>query len=142
MAEPKTVPTDRGVATFLAAVPDDARRADAEALCRLLEEVTGEAPVMWGNSIVGFGSLHPRYESGREGDMPRVGFSPRKQNLTLYIAGGFDHHQDLLARLGKYKTGKGCLYLKRLSDADPEVWRELVRRSTVESVSLPEDSPR
>lgn len=142
MAEPKTVPTERGVAEFLAAVPDDARRADAEALSRLLAEVPGEAPVMWGNSIVGFGSLHYRYESGREGDMPRVGFSPRKQNLTLYVAGGFDPHQALLARLGKHTTGKGCLYLKRLSDADPEVLRELVRRSTVDSASPAEDSPQ
>lgn len=135
MAEPKTAPTQRRVVDFLASIPDDARRADSETLCRLLSDLSGEPPVLWGDGIVGFGSQHYRYPSGREGDWPRVGFSPRKQYLTLYVAGGFDAHQDLLPRLGKHKTGKGCLYLKRLSDADTEVLQALIRRSLSDSIS-------
>jgi len=129
MGGAKTVPTDRPVAEFLGSVADDGRRADALALCRTLQALTGEPTVMWGASIVGFGSQHYRYASGREGDWPRVGFSPRKQGLTLYLSSRLDQHQDLLARLGKHKTGVGCVSLKRLSDADPEVLAELVRRS-------------
>ena len=136
MGEPKTVPTERRVDVFLAAIPDDARRVDCKELCRLLGELTGEPPVLWGDSIVGFGSRRYRYASGREGDWPRIGFSPRKHNLTLYFADGLDAHQDLLGRLGKHKTGKGCLYLKRLSDADPAVLKELVRRSTADLASF------
>lgn len=129
MPAPKTVPNVRLVADFLAAVDDDARRADAEALCRLIADATGQEPVMWGPSIVGFGTTHYRYASGREGDTPTVGFSPRKQNLTLYLTGGLDPHADLLARLGKHTTGTGCLYLKRLSDIDLDALAELVRRT-------------
>ncbi len=126
MAEPKTVRTTADVGEYLAAVPDERRRADAHALCTLIAETTGAAPAMWGTAIVGFGTYHYRYASGREGDWPPVGLSPRRQALTLYIAEGFDRHADLLARLGPVTTGKGCLYLKRLADVDADALRELV----------------
>lgn len=129
MSELKTRPTDDSVEAFLNSVADDQKREDAFALLRLMREATGEEPVMWGDSIVGFGSYHYRYASGREGDWFLAGFSPRKRNLTLYIMAGFDEYDDLLERLGKFKTGKSCLYLNRLSDADDQVLRELVRRS-------------
>ncbi|WP_371497585.1 DUF1801 domain-containing protein [Kitasatospora sp. NBC_00374] len=126
MAEPKTQPTGASAAEFLAAVADDRRRADAQALCALIAEATGAPPVMWGASIVGFGTYHYRSVSGREGDWPPVGLSPRKQALTLYIAEGFESHAELLARLGPVTTGKGCLYVKRLAAVDQDALRELV----------------
>jgi Domain of unknown function (DU1801) len=123
-------PTAADVDAFLDAVPDERRRADARTLCSLLAEVTGEPPVLWGTSIVGFGTYHYRYESGHEGDSALVGFSPRKTALVVYLVGGFeDRHGKLLERLGPHKTGKGCLYLKRLADVDLDVLRELVERS-------------
>ncbi|MFG1660990.1 DUF1801 domain-containing protein [Micromonospora chersina] len=128
--QPVTVPTDASVDDFLAAVPDDRRRADAERLCALLCEVTGEPPVMWGPSIVGFGSYRYTYGSGRTGDWPLVGFSPRKQQLVVYLVGGYEErYPSVLARLGPHKTGKGCLYLKRLDDVDESALRELVDRT-------------
>jgi hypothetical protein len=123
-AEPKTRPTDASVPNFIAAVENPSRRADAEAICALMTEATGEPPVLWGPSIVGFGSYR-----GPTGDWPLVGFSPRKANLVLYIMPGFAEREDLLARLGKHKTGSSCLYLNRLVDADPTVLRELIDRS-------------
>ncbi|MGW4648772.1 DUF1801 domain-containing protein [Kitasatospora sp. NPDC004289] len=126
MAEPKTVPTDEDPAAFLAAVPDARRRADAQALCALVAEVTGAPPVMWGPSIVGFGRYEYRYASDRTGSWPAVGLSPRKQALTLYVAEGFERHAELLARLGPVTVGKGCLYVKRLDAVDGEALRELV----------------
>ena len=126
----KTRPTGEGVATFLAGVPDRARREDARTLCALLADWTGERPVLWGTSIVGFGSYQNRYESGHEGTAPLVGFSPRKANLVVYLVGGFeDRYAKLLERLGPHKTGKGCLYLKRLHDVDHNVLRQLVDRT-------------
>lgn len=127
-AEAKTKPTTVSVADFIAAVPDAARRADAEALCLLLEAATGFAPVMWGPSIIGFGAYHYRYESGREGDAPLVGFSPRKTSLVLYMAPG-DDRPDLLARLGKHKAGAGCVYVNRLSDVDVSIVAEMAQAS-------------
>lgn len=129
MGEPRTKPTAADPAAFLAAVPDERRRADAVALCVLMAEVTGAPPVMWGDSIVGFGTYHYRYASGRSGDWPPVGFSPRKQALTVYVAEGFEPHQDLLTRLGPHTTGVGCLYVKRLDALDQSVLRELVERA-------------
>ncbi|GIJ44285.1 hypothetical protein Val02_11710 [Virgisporangium aliadipatigenens] len=126
MAEPKTQRTGSSVAEFLAGVADPRRRADAQAACALISEVTGEEPAMWGTAIVGFGTYHYRYATGREGDWMAVGLSPRKQALTLYVSAGFDGYADLLARLGPHSTGKGCLYVKRLSDVDESVLRELV----------------
>jgi hypothetical protein len=125
-----TVPTGTSVEDFLAAVPDERRRADGQRLCAILREVTGEPPVMWGSSIVGFGSYRYTYESGRTGDWPLVGFSPRKQHLVVYLVGGYEErHASVLARLGPHKTGKGCLYLKRLGDVDEGALRELIDQS-------------
>lgn len=127
MAELKTTRTQASVEDFLAGVDDPRRRADAQALCTLMTEVTGVAPAMWGTSIVGFGSYRYRYATGQQGQWPAVGFSPRKQSLTVYISEGFDRYGRLLSRLGPHSTGKSCLYLKRLSDVDEDVLRELVR---------------
>jgi hypothetical protein len=127
VTEPKTTKNRRSVAEFLAGVADPKRRADAEAVTALMAEVTGAEPTMWGSSIVGFGSYHYRYASGREGDWPAVGLSPRKMALTIYLSAGFDGYDDLLARLGPHSTGKTCLYVKRLSDVDENVLRDLVR---------------
>ena len=129
MADIKTTPNKLSVAEFVAAVEDPVRRADAKALIKLMQAATGEKPKMWGPSIVGFGTHHYKYESGREGDMPLVGFSPRKAALVLYglrAAGEFDV---VLAKLGKHTTGKGCLYIKKLADVDQKVLEGLVTDS-------------
>lgn len=127
MADAKTKPTDQDVHEFLDGIADEKKRRDAYDVLALMQEVTGEAPRMWGESIVGFGQYHYKYKSGHTGTWPLVGFSPRKQNLTLYIMAGFDH-DDLMSRLGKYKTSVACLYLKKLADVDQDVLRELVQR--------------
>lgn len=129
MAEPKTKATKASVAAFLAAIPDEQRRKDCKAVAKLMQEATGEKPVLWGANIVGFGAYRYEYASGGAGDWPLVGFSPRKNDLTLYLMAGFERHADLLAKLGRHKTGKSCLYLKKLADADPAVLKELVGRS-------------
>ncbi len=129
MAELKTQPTDASVADFLAAVEPAGRRADAQALATLLTEVSGETPVMWGTSIVGFGRYTYVNTTKKPADWPIIGFSPRKANLTVYIMPGFDGYADLLARLGKHRTSVSCLYLNRLSDIDLEVLREMATRS-------------
>jgi len=123
-SEPKTKPADVPVADFLDAVEHPGRRADGKVIAALMTEVTGETPVMWGPSIVGFGSY-----KGPTGDWPIIGFSPRKANLVLYIMRGFGDSADLLARLGKHKTGGSCLYLNRLGDVDMDVLRQLVVES-------------
>jgi Domain of unknown function (DU1801) len=128
MAGNKTTRTDASVEDFLAGVPEP-RRADARAVNAMLANVTGMAPAMWGPSIVGFGSRHLVYDSGRELDWFEVGYSPRKSALTLYLTEGFDGYDELLARLGRHSTGKSCLYVKRLSDVDSAVLEELVQRS-------------
>ncbi len=129
MAEPKTKKTDASVAAFLDGVEDPRRREDARAVLALMKRITGEEPKMWGPGIVGFGSYTYTYASGQTGDWPIAGFSPRKQALTLYLMPGFEKDADLMKRLGKHKTGKSCLYLSRLADADAGVLEELVRRS-------------
>ena len=129
MAEPKTRPTDARVEDFLAAVPDERRRADCQVVLEMMRRVTGEPPVMWGPSIVGFGAYRYAYANGRSLEWPVTGFSPRKQDLTLYIMPGFERFKDLMARLGKHRTGKSCLYLKRLSDVDLGALEELVAAS-------------
>jgi hypothetical protein len=126
MAANKTIETDVDVAAFVAGVADETQRADATVLIEMLSRVSGEPPKMWGPSIIGFGTLHYRYDSGREGDICRIGFSPRKGKTVLYGMGVQDN-PELLARLGKHATGKGCLYLKRLADADMTVLEELAR---------------
>lgn len=126
MAELKTKPNDQKVTDFLNRVEDEQKRKDCYVIKTLMEELTGEPAKMWGDSIVGFGSYHYKYASGREGDWMLTAFSPRKQNLTLYIMSGFSKYDDLLNNLGKHKTGKSCLYIKRLSDIDMEVLKELI----------------
>jgi uncharacterized protein DUF1801 len=122
--------TSAPVAEFLAQVPGEQRRADARRLCAMMQEITGEPPAMWGTSIVGFGSYHYRYTSGHEGDSALAGFSPRSQHLVIYLIGEFgERHSSALARLGPHKTGKGCLYVKRLDDVDIDALRELIDRS-------------
>lgn len=129
MVELKTRKTGASVDDFIDGIADDRRRQDCLALAELMREITGDEPAMWGPSMVGFGRYHYKYASGRENDWFEAGFSPRKQNLTLYIMSGFSGYDDLMARLGKHTTGKSCLYLKRLEDVDLAVLEELIRRS-------------
>ena len=135
MAELKTKLSDASVEVFLDGIADEAKRHDSYAILAMMQEVTGVEAKMWGDSIVGFGSYHYKYASGREADWPLVGFSPRKQNLTLYIMSGFEQYDELLQRLGKHSTGKACLYIKRLADVDLAVLRELVKLSVEHMVS-------
>ena len=123
--EAKTKPTPASVADFIAAVENPVRRADAETLCALLEEVSGEPPKMWGPSIIGFGSYHYKYASGHEGDAPRLGFSPRKAQTVVYLMSGYKGQEATLARLGKVKTSVSCMYINRLDQIDLEVLREM-----------------
>jgi hypothetical protein len=125
----KTNATNVSVAAFIDALPDPAKRADAKALVKLMQRLTGQEPKLWGPSIIGFGSHHYVYESGREGDMPLISFSPRKAATVLYIGRGFSDFDALLARLGKHTTDKGCLYVKRLADLDQDVLEEMVVKS-------------
>lgn len=127
MAENKTHATDQQPEAFLATIEDENRRADAFELLALMREVTGEAAAMWGPAIIGFGQYHYRYASGREGDTFLVGFSPRKASLTVYVAGYLEQYQDILRRLGKHRTGKGCLYITRLSDVSRDSLADLLR---------------
>lgn len=129
MAENKTQPTSASVADFLDSIPDARKRADAILVCQLLGEVTGSAPIMWGDNIVGFGTYRYTYASGRTGDWPVVGFSPRKQSLTVYIMDGFEQYEQLLTQLGKFKIGKSCLHFNKLTDLDAGVLRTLVAKS-------------
>lgn len=124
-----TTAHDGDVDAFLAGISDEQRRADAAEVCALMASATGQPPVMWGSAIVGFGSRHLVYDSGRELDFLVVGFSPRKAATTLYLAGELEAYADELGRLGKHTTGKGCVYVKRLSDVDADVLRELVTRA-------------
>ena len=129
MAKMKTTPTQASVDAYIDAVADAQKRADCRAVAAMMAEVTGAPARMWGPSIVGFGSYHYRYASGREGDFMETGFAARKRAITLYIMAGFSEYADLLAKLGKHDTGKSCLYVKRLADVDQAVLREMVERS-------------
>ena len=127
---PALTPSGRVVDDFIDALPDDEKRSDARVLSELMAEITGEEATMWGTSIVGFGRYHYRYASGHEGDAPLASFAPRKQHLVVYLASGFeDRDARDLAKLGPHKTGKGCLYIKRLSDVDLSALRRLIDRS-------------
>ncbi|WP_298741400.1 DUF1801 domain-containing protein [uncultured Chitinophaga sp.] len=130
MASPKTRPTENSVQAFLDTVPDEKKRRDCYTALQLMQEATGYPPKMWGPAIVGFGSYHYKYESGHEGDAPLAGFSPRKEAITFYLMLGCDNHESLLQKLGKHKTGKGCLYIKKLEDVDTGVLKELVAASS------------
>lgn len=129
MTEPKTQKTDASVEAFLESVFHDTRRQDSFRILELMREVTGESGAMWGESIVGFGTYEQVYASGETREWPLIGFSPRKQNLTLYLQPGFDAKTGLLIRLGKHKTSKGCLYLNKLADVDISVLRQLIQES-------------
>jgi len=126
MAEAKTKPTMISAHEFLQTVADEQRRADCFSVAELMQKATGCQPVMWGASIVGFGKYVYHYESGRTGEWPIIGFSPRKNDLTLYLAPGFEEETRLMQKLGKFKTGKSCLYLKRLSDVDGNSLKQLI----------------
>lgn len=127
--EPKTKETAVSVDVFINAVADERQREDAKQITAMMERLSGHPPKMWGPNIVGFGSYHYKYESGHEGEMARIGFSPRKGQTVLYIIDGYDKYADLLAKLGKHKTGKSCLYIKRLSDIDQDVLEQLCSNS-------------
>lgn len=141
MAELKTKPTDADVNAFLQSIADERKRQDSYTLLHLLQEITGATPRLWGDSIVGFGDYRYVYASGRTGDWFVTGFSPRKQNLTLYVMGGFESHADLLAKLGKHKLGKGCLYINKLQDIDQNILRSLLETSVVEASKHTGPSP-
>ena len=125
----KTTATDGDVGAFLAGIDDDQRRRDATLLAGMMREVTGEPAVLWGSSIVGFGNHHYRYATGREGDVAAIGFSPRKAQTVLYLSGGMEPYTALLERLGPHSTGKGCLYLRRVDQADAGALREIIALS-------------
>ena len=134
MAENKTRPTKVSVASFLNAIESDAKRKDARRIAKLFRDISAKKPTMWGPTIIGYGSYHYRYESGREGKWFLTGFSPRKQSLTLYIMPGVEKFGPLLKRLGKHKTGRSCLYINKLADVDMKVLRELVRKSVTKKL--------
>jgi len=126
MPENKTKPTKLSVAAFIDAITDPSRRSDAKTLLKFMQNASGKKPQMWGPSIIGFGSHHYKYASGREGDMPLVAFSPRKAATVLYNLTGFTDAKAMLAKLGKHSTGKGCLYIKKLSDVDEKLLESLI----------------
>jgi len=129
VAENKTQATGASVAAFINSIDDKQQRADARKVAAMMRKATGKRAKMWGPSIVGYGAYHYKYASGREGDFLMTGFSPRKQALTVYVIPGFEHFETLMKKLGKYKTGKSCLYIKRLSDVDEKILEQLINRS-------------
>lgn len=134
MSEMKTQKNDTDVIAFLNGIENEQRRKDSFLLLELMKEITGEQPVMWGDSIIAYGSFHYNYSSGREGDWMKVGFSPRKPALTLHLSYGIEEKQDLLQHFGKHKTGKACLYIKKLEEVDTGVLRELIEQTLAEYV--------
>lgn len=128
-AKNKTIETEASVDEFLNSVKDETKKADCLRVKAIMEEISGESAKMWGTAMVGFGNYHYKYESGREGDFMKLGFSPRAQNVTLYIMPGFERYEDLMSKLGKHKIGKSCLYVKKLADVDEEVLKELITES-------------
>lgn len=129
MPENKTRPSDANVETYIAAISDEQKRDDCRSLASLLQQITGEPPILWGDSIIGFGQYHYEYDSGHQGDAPLIGFSPRKREFAIYIMSGFEPLQSHLNKLGKHKTGKSCLYVKRLSDINLKALAELMTES-------------
>ena len=127
----KTVPTDQSAEQFIDSVDNEVKRNDSRALLQMMTEITDRPPVMWGSSLIGFGTYHYKYASGREGDFFITGFSPRKQALTIYIMPGFSEYEQILKKLGKYKTGKYCLYVKKLDDIDRDLLKDLITQSVV-----------
>jgi len=129
MATLKTQPNHQSVQDFLQQIEDPDQQKDALRILQIMEKISGKTAQMWGDSMIGFGSYHYRYASGREGDWFLTGFAPRKKQLSLYIMAGFDQYDTLLQKLGKYKTGKSCLYIKKLADVDEAILKELIRQS-------------
>lgn len=129
MTELKTKASDASVNDFLDSVPNDQVRNDCQTIVQIMQDATNSSAKMWGSSIIGFGTYHYRYASGREADWMRIGFSPRKQNMVLYIASGFEEYKELLAQLGKHSIGKSCLYIKKLSDVDVPTLEKLIQGS-------------
>ena len=129
MAELKTKKNQRSVKALIDQVRDEQKRSDAQTILKIMKRITKSQPKMWGESIVGFGTYHYKYDSGREGDWFMTGFSPRKNNLTLYIMSGFSRYDELMKKLGKHKTGKSCLYINKLSDVDIDILAQLVAES-------------
>ena len=129
MAENKTKATNTRVKDFINTVEQDQKRADSFAILKMMEEASGEKAKMWGSSIIGFGTYHYKYDSGREGDFMRIGFSPRKQKIVLYLMTGATRDQELLQKLGNYKTGKSCLYINKLADVNTDVLKQLIQSS-------------
>ncbi len=140
MAEPKTKRHDGDVDVFIDSVADEKRREDCRTVAKIMQEITGEPPVMWGPSIIGYGTYHYVYASGREGDWMLTGFSPRKQSLTLYIMTGFPRHEELMEKLGKYTTGKSCLYIKKLEDVHLPTLKKLIKQSVAHMKKKPPTS--
>ena len=132
MAQNKTKVTELTVESYFSGIADETRRKDCETLSKLMEKAIDEPPKMWGTSIVGFGSYHYKYESGREGDSCLAGFSSRKGDITLYLASGFPGQDELLSKLGKHKTGKGCLYIRTLNDVDIKTLEQIVMKAVME----------
>ncbi|MDJ0916651.1 MAG: DUF1801 domain-containing protein [Woeseiaceae bacterium] len=132
MAELKTKPTSQSVTAFMNAIEDKTQRADCRAIAAMMRKATGKRAKMWGSSMVGYGSYHYKYASGQEGDYFLTGFSPRKQATSVYIMAGFSGYDALMKKLGKHKTGKSCLYIKKLSDVDEKVLEQLIRKSVAE----------
>lgn len=128
MAENKTKPTSASVDDFIAKIENPRRRTDALTALRIYKEITGLPPVMWGPSIIGFGTYHYVYDSGREGDAPAAGFSPRKASMTFYVGNNFDGAEELYAKLGKHKKSVACLYINKLDDVDLDVLYEIITR--------------
>ncbi|MCY4657334.1 MAG: DUF1801 domain-containing protein [Gammaproteobacteria bacterium] len=138
--ENKTQPTDVTAEEFLDSIEDEKKRADSYVLLDLFKEVTGDPPVMWGDSIIGFGKYHYKYKSGQQGEFMRTGFSPRKRNLTIYVMPGFDVFEKLLTKLGKHKTSRSCLYVNKLADVDLDVLKQLIEADVAHMRELyPED---
>ena len=129
MTELKTRPTDADVEAFLESVADERRRADARTVCEMMHRITRREPTLWGSSIIGFGTYSYQYASGKTGDWPLTGVSPRKQALTLYVMSGFTEYDSLLARLGAHRTGRSCLYIRNLAKVDQKVLARLIRKS-------------
>jgi len=140
MPDLKTQQNEDDIFLFLESVSNQQRKEDAFKVLSLITEIVGEEPKMWGTSIIGYGSYHYKYESGREGDWFLTGFSPRKQSLTLYIMAGFDEYDDLMSKLGKHKTGKSCLYINKLSDVDMDVLKELIAKSVIHMIETNQSS--
>ena len=129
MSGPKTKVSDSSVSQFLATVDDEVKRQECQEILEMMQDASGSPPKMWGTSLIGFGSYHYTYASGREGDWPVCGFSPRKASISVYIMPGFDPFDSLMKKLGKHSTGKSCLYIKKLDDVDRQVLQELIRAS-------------